>query len=59
MVVGGEEKDKPIEAESGLVLRHGTQNADLAVPFYIGGCRVHTRMMAIKTSLSCWNEGTR
>lgn len=59
MDVGKEEKDnKPKRSRkvSSSVLWH---RQCLAVPCYSGGCRVHTQMMAIKTSLSRWNEGTR
>lgn len=59
MNVGGEEKDKPKRSRKVLVLCYGTDNACLAVPCCRGGRRLHTQMMAIKTSLSRWNEGTR
>lgn len=56
---GGRRKTNQREAGKCLVLCYGTDNACLAVPGYIGVRGVHTRMMAIKTSLSRWNEGTR
>lgn len=59
MDLGEEEKDEPKRSRKCLVLCYGTDNACLAVPCYIVGCRVHRRMTAIKTSLSRWNEGTR
>lgn len=56
-----EGRRKPNQREAGrcLVVCYGTDNACLAVPCYIGGRRAHTRTMAIKTSLSRWNDGTR
>lgn len=55
------ERRKANQREAGecLVLCYGADNARLAVPRDTGGRRVHTQTMAIKTSLSCWDEGTR
>lgn len=55
----GEEKTNQREAGKCLVLRCGADSAGLALPCYKGGRRGHTRVKAVGTSLSRWNEGTR